>query len=416
MKKTIFLLVAVAFLASCAKQSTVDEPVDKWNGYAKYLKCGEKTKALRDKDKNVVGIVRSGIDQDAHFYVTYDTRESGKKLVKSNVYAGNKKFMPVSKHCDPKEDHFPKQRQHDDDDECYFTHRVPLCDLPPADEPGFVYAAHCRFKHHDNDCDHDAWADGNKHFHDKGCGDYDEDYEEPENNFTILYGTAYSDDSLKLYMLDITNGTTEMILQEYVGNSAGSYDAAAYDAESGIFLFANYNTGELYVNNLKDDDPSFSCGLLLGTAASATFHSGDYYYINEDLNTINKVVFNTDWTISSETILDTIPSSISINDIAMNLEGTQIHMLGEVNGGGKELITWDVATETFYSTAITITTGAQIAYGSDGVLYAIAPITEGGSYSLSYTVDPSSGTLTPVEDDVIIIDDPFSDLSSGPIM
>lgn len=416
MKKYFYFVIAILALAACDKKNpTEDQVVDKWNGYQKYLKCGEKTKALLDKNKNVVGVVRTGIDNNANFYVTYDCRESGKKLVETNVFAGNKKDMPVSKCNDPKEERFNSRNDHNN--ESCFTHFIPLINLPPCDQPGFVNAAHCKFKDNDNDCEtHDAWGCGNKHFHDKGCGDYDDDYEVPDNNFTTLYGTAYTTDSLKLYMLDITNGTTTLILEEFVGNSAGRYDAAAYDDATGIFVFANYNTGTLWVNQLKDDLPSFSAGTLSGTAASATMFDGDYYYINENANTINKVTFTSAWSIASEVILDTIPSSITINDIAMNLEGTQLFMLGQVNGGNKELIAWDMATELFYSTSIAINSGAQIAFGSDGVLYAIAPIVEGGSHSLTYIVDTTTGTLTPIEDDVIIIDDPFSDISGGSIM
>jgi hypothetical protein len=414
MKKMCLLLFAILVIASCTERSTVEEPVDKFNGYAKYLKCGEKTSDLKDKNNNKVGVVKTGIDNDANFYVTYDCSSSGKKLDKSNCFAGNKKDMPINKPNDPREDRFPNSKDHGDN-ECTYTYKIPLCQLPPADEPGFVHSAHCTVKDNNGHCD-DAWADGNNHFHDNGCGDYDEDYEEPTNKFTILYGTAYTNDTLKLFHIDVTNGTTTMILKEFVGNSSGSYDGTAYNDASGIFLFANYNTGELWVNQLKDPAPSFSAGTLTGIAASATFSGNAYYYVNEDLNTINKVTFTSAWAIASETVLDTIPSSIRVNDIAMNPAGDVLYMLGEVNGGGRELISWNVTTETFYSMAITVTSGAQIAFGSDGVLYAIAPITEGGSHSLTYIVNTSSGTLTPIEDDVIIIDDPFSDISSGPTM
>jgi hypothetical protein len=183
-----------------------------------------------------------------------------------------------------------------------------------------------------------------------------------------------------------------------------------------MFFFANYTSGELFANNLNDIEPSYSIGLLMGTAASGTFYNDSYYYVNSVSNTINKVNFDENWMIDSELVLDTIPSAISVNDITMSPDGETIYILGEVNDGGKELISWDVSDGSFYSMAITINSGAQLTYGSDGVLYAIAPITEGGSYSLTYTLDPSSGTLTPIEDDIIIIDDPFSDLSMGPIM
>ena len=73
MKKYFYFVITILALAACDKKNpTEDQAVDKWNGYQKYLKCGEKTKALLDKNKNVVGVVRTGIDNNANFYVTYD--------------------------------------------------------------------------------------------------------------------------------------------------------------------------------------------------------------------------------------------------------------------------------------------------------------------------------------------------------
>jgi hypothetical protein len=336
-------------------------------------------------------------------------------MSETHMYAGDKKFMPLNKPGSPKIGQFPNSGCHNPRVSTK-TYYVPLISLPPCEEPGFVVASHCVVRSPSGQIE-TAWAYGDFTFKDKRWGWYNiYFYNQPPNEFTILYGTAYTDDSLKLYHIDVTNGTRAMILSEFVGDNAGRYDGAAYDVNSSMFFFANYDTKGLYVNYLEDEDPSFSAGTLLGTAASGTFHEGGYYYINEDANTINKVTFTSSWTIANEAILDTIPSAISINDIAMSPDGETLYLLGEVNGGGRELISWDVDNESFYSMAITINSGAQIAYGSDGVLYAIAPIEEGGSHSLTYTVNPETGTLTPIEDDVIIIDDPFSDISRGPIM
>ena len=221
---------------------------------------------------------------------------------------------------------------------------------------------------------------------------------------------------MKLYHINATNGGAELILSEYVGNTAGTFDGAAYDAESGNFYFVNINTNELWVNLLEDQYPSTLVGSLDGDASSATFLDNTFYYVDGTANTIKGVTIFEGGTIASETILDTIPGSITVNDIAITPDGQDIYMLGEVNGGGKELISWDVPTETFYSMSITVTSGAQIAFGSDGFLYVIATIVEGGSHSLIYTIDINSGILVPIDDDVIIIDDPFSDITIGPLM
>jgi hypothetical protein len=411
MKNAFLFMIAILIMASCAEKNTVDQPVDKWNGYAKYLKNGEKTKNLKDKNNNVVGTVKTGIDQDANFYVKFECNP-GKELEKTHVYAGEKKDIPLNKPNEPREERFNNSRDHNGD--CSYEYKIPLNELPHADT-GFVHSSHCKVKDADGH-EEDCWSEDDNHFHDNGCGGYDDDYVPPTPPITVLYGTAYTNDTLKLYHLDITNGTTTKILTEYVGNTAGRYDGAAYDDASGIFLFANYNTGQLWVNQLKDPNPSYSAGTLMGTPASGTFDGNAYYYVNEGLNTINKVTFTTTWAIASEVILDTIPSSILVNDITMNPAGDVMYILGEVNGGGKELISWNVATETFYSMSIAITSGAQIAYGSDGVLYAIAPIVEGGTHSLTYTLDTTTGVLTVIQDEVIIIVDPFSDITNGPIM
>jgi hypothetical protein len=56
----------------------------------------------------------------------------------------------------------------------------------------------------------------------------------------------------------------------------------------------------------------------------------------------------------------------------------------------------------------------QIAFDADGNLVAVVPIVEGGTHSATYTVDQISGTLIPIDDDIIIID-PFADIAGGSI-
>jgi hypothetical protein len=56
--------------------------------------------------------------------------------------------------------------------------------------------------------------------------------------------------------------------------------------------------------------------------------------------------------------------------------------------------------------------GAQIAYGSDGNLYALAG-PEGGTNVNVYQVSVQNETFTPVNSGVIIIEEPFSDISGG---
>ncbi len=416
MRNLFLLLLVMLFASACTQKDSVNDPVaDKWNGYQKFLKAGEQYHTLWAGRNINVGTCTYGIDNNANFYVTYDCSASGWTISETHMFAGDKKLLPRNKPGNPKIGNFPNSGYHNPRVST-FTYYVPLSSLPPCEEPGFVVACHCVVRSPANKQE-TAWAEGDYKFTDKDWGWYDiYYYNQPPNKFTILYGTSYTDDTLNLFHIDVTNGKTDLILKEFVNSGTGRLDAAAYDSESGMFFFANYTTNTLYANNLKDLDPSFLSGTISGKAGSATFYDDAYYYVDDETNTLNKVTFGSDWLKASEVIIDTIPGSVTVNDIAMNPTGTTLYMIGQVNNGGRELISYDLNTETFYSMAITITSGAQLAYGSDGVLYAIAPITEGGSHSLTYMINPSSGTLTPIEDDIIIIDDPFSDISLGPIM
>jgi len=261
-----------------------------------------------------------------------------------------------------------------------------------------------------------AWAEGNYTFSDKGWGWYDDYYyDPPQPQLTILYGTAYNNDTLKLFHFDVTQNIVELMLIEYVGNSPGTYDGAAFDGESGIFFFTKVNTNELWLNQLQGDDPSFCAGALCGTAAGATFHEGEYYYVNQNGNTVNEVSFTENWSISGESILDTIPGQVNVNDVAMSPSGDLLYIMGQYNSGESELITWDMSEHTFCRTSVNIANGAQITFGSDGKLYAVASISDLDSSNYVYIIEVAPDSLSVIIDDIIYIEDPFSDLSGGPV-
>jgi hypothetical protein len=404
-------------MMACVKPETSENPADKWNGYSIFLKTGEMVHTLWAGKNINIGTVTYGLDENANFYVTYNVTASGWKIAETHLYAGDKANMPLNRPGRPKIGLFPYHHEHHPK-VTTFTYRIPLTSLPPCASPGFIVAAHAIVYHPGHyKCGQteSAWAEGNYTFSDKGWGWYDSYYyDPPQEPLPVLYGTSYSNDSLRLYHLDITSGIAELMLVEYVGNSPGTYDGAAYDIESGIFFFTKYNTGELWFNQLQGDDPSFCAGTLNGIAASGTFYDQAYYYVDENLNTINEVTFNSDWMISGETVLDTIPGLVSVNDIAMSPAGDFLVILGHYDGAAAELITWDVSDEIFYSSAIAISEGAQITFGSDGQLYALAPADDGSESNFVYTVDLECATLMVIEDIVITIEDPFTDISGGP--
>lgn len=415
MKRNLQLIVFMLLVSACSKQFIHNEPeADPWNGYRNFLKAGEQVHTLWAGQNINIGTVTYGIDDDANFYATYDCSLSGWLISETHLFAGDKAVMPLNKPGAPKIGLFPYSAVHQPR-VSVFTFRVPLSELPPCTDPGFVVAAH-GVAHSPTNQTETAWAEGSYTFSDKGWGWYDDFYYTPPPTLSIiLYGTTFTCDTLRLYHIDVVTGEADIILEEFVGNTSGTYDGAAYDPESGMFFFSNYSTQDLWVNRLNSEDPSFSAGSLNGTAASGTFYDGAYYYVDEAERTINQVTFFANWAIDTETVLDTLPSLVIVNDIAMNPDGQFLYILGQYNGGGVELITWEVCSQTFYTLSIPIREGAQIAFGSDGELYAIAPLCNGCSNSQVFLVDLAIGTLTNIDDEIILIlDQPFSDLSMGP--
>ena len=167
MKNLTLLLVALLFIAGCAKvQETENEPVNKWNGYA-LLKSGEIVHTLWAGQHIDVGTVTYGIDDNANFYVTYDCTPSGWLISETHMFAGDKKDMPVNKPGMPKIGKFPNKGTHPN--VSVVTYTVPLSELPPYEEPGFVVATHAVVNNPDGG-NETAWGEGDFVFSDKGWG------------------------------------------------------------------------------------------------------------------------------------------------------------------------------------------------------------------------------------------------------
>lgn len=417
----MILVFALALLGSCVKQSATDDPKDTWNGYDKYLKYGEQYHTLFAGRYINVGECTYGlIDLNGvgHFYVTYNLT-GGWTMSEAHMYAGTKLNLPRTKPDtgNPKVGRFPHHG--------YFNPRVtthtfyvPLTSLPPCQLPGFVVASHCVVRSSTNQ-NETAWAEGDIKFTDKDWGWYDIFYfNQPPNEYTILYGTKYSNGQFYLYHINMTTNVSEMIFSETVGDNSGSYDGAAFDEESNTFFFVNYTTGVLYMNATDDLGQSVPCGTLTGTAASATFYNGAYYYVDGTTNAIKRANFDSNYQMQSISTLSTIPTQIEVTDIAMNETGTLMYILGDVsdqygNVTGSQLIQWDVLNNTYQIKANYTVSGGQLAFGSDGVLYAIAEDPGHGPGSSAFIVDTQTGSWTVIEDGGIDIEDPFSDISGG---
>lgn len=413
MKLFYTCLAGCILFCSCSKQRISEVPGDRWNGYFDYLKQGEVIHTLWAGKNINVGTVTYGIDDNANFYVTYDCSSSGWLISETHMFAGDKADMPLNKPGSPKVGRFPYSATHNPRVSIY-TVSVPLQDLPPAEEPGFVVAAHS-VVHSPAGQTETAWAEGEFTFSDKGWGWYDiYFYNQEENTYTVLYGAAWESGSLMIYLLNLTAMTTEMIVSEAV-DVPGPFDGAAYDESSGMFFFSSATAGELWVNPIQDEEGSFLAGSLLGTPAGGTFFNGTYLYVDEVTNAIHQVFFDSSWNILSIATLSVIPGAFTVNDIAVDPSGENLYILGLNEAGGTELVLWDMEENEFEVSDVTLDDGAQIAFGGDGNLYAIGFGDPPDSIYI-YILETDITLFYPLIDSGIYVEEPFSDLSLGPLM
>ena len=410
MKRISTLFLVIFVMAGCQKSINNNQPSDKWNGYGSY-KSGEVVKTLWAGQNIDVGTVTYGIDDNANFYVTYQT--TGDWMIsEAHVFAGDKSDMPVNKPGRPKIGKFPFNETYDPWVST-LTYTVPLSELPPAEDPGFVVATHAVVHNTSNNQQETAWGDGDYTFSDKGWGWYTVYYfDQPDNPFTILYGTEYRNDSLNVYLINMTTGQSDLIISEYFGTSgSGNYNGLAYDESSGNLFFATPNN-ELWVLPL-DGSASFMAGTLSGEATSASFYNGNYYYVDAQTNDLIMVSFDSDWNIISETTMSTVPSGYSISDIAISPDGNYIYMVGMNSDGINELIEYDIANDTYASYSMSLNNDTEIAFGSDGVLYGLENSADGGEAAFAINISDGSATDINNNDDISPID--IGDLAPGPI-
>lgn len=415
MKKLLLLSGIVLLLIGCQKQQQDEQLADKWNGYEKFYKSGEMVKTLIAGQNIDVGTVTYGIDFNANFYVTYQTSGSW-VMLETHMFAGVWADLPKNKPGNPKVGQFPYSGSHGAG-VTTVTYTIPLENLPPCEDPGFIVATHAVVKNLSNGQNETAWGNWDNEFCDRRWGGYSiYYYNEPPVAHTLLYGSAYDNGLLNIYVINATNGESDLVLSEDIGTyPTDTYDGIAWDPVSNYLFFTTYSEGvvsELMINTMDENTISFSAGTLNGVAQSATFYDGKFYYINEADNTINAVIFSSDWSIGSETVVSTIPSNIVVNDLAISPDGSTIYMVG-VYQTNTQLISLDMSTDTYSTLNINLAGDTQIAYGSDDQLYTVSTI---GTGSLVSSLDPTTGTSNQISDQDIggggVI---ISDLGRGPI-
>jgi len=416
MKKLLLFIAVIAIITGCSKKEvTNDNPVDIWNGYGN-LKSSAPTAPLYAGQTIEVGSVTYGleeVDGVGYFTATYNL-DAGWTMSESHLFAGDKAEMPLNKPGNPKIGRFPYAADHNPAVSTY-TYYVPLSDLPPYEDPGFTTAAHC-VVHGPNGQTETAWRHDDFDFPGKRWGWFGTFYyDQASNPFTILYATEHtSDGTLSVYLINTTTGTSTQILSEEVGVAGADFDGTAFDVESGYFIFTDNTTNVLYGINLNDESVVENLGNLGTPTQSATFYDGNYYYVDDMTNELIEVTFDSNMQILSESTISTIPGSVTVQDITFSPDGSNIFMVANIGDGSTELITLDVALDIYSSLNIAVEQNAQIAYGSDNLLYTVE--TDINNNTIVSTLDPSTGTLTTIEENGSEVVDPFADLAGGPVM
>lgn len=414
MKNLLLFTFLLVFIAGCNKQQSVNNDTGQGNGYNAF-KYGTATNDLIAGKHINVGTVLIDINPETDVIdVIYETNLDW-TIHETHVFVGySGGDIPVNKPGNPKTGHFPYHTCWDNDGTTIITHST----LPFISEQQFVVAAHAKVKNINTGKTETAWAYNEvtaKKFSGKRWGWFiNYQYENtPLEECTVLYGTESRNDSVNIYHISVCNESAELISTEVINDLPdGSYDGNAWDAATNTFYFTTFPNGDLYSNEMDDgeeegDEGSEEAGDLEGEGGSGDFYDGEYYYVDED-NGVNVVEFDEDGDIISEDPIDTIDIVTTVQDITISTDGLFVYGIG--NGDtDSQFFKFELATGTTTLITDIATKDLQIAFGADGVLYAIDGTPN--EYGV-YTIDPETGTMTFLFD----IDVQLSDLAGGPIL
>lgn len=429
MKKLLLIIFVFAIMTGCEKNNVNEETasmqIQKSKDIFQGFKCSEQDVALySDKYRtHQVGNITIGIEDEdvpnydpskhGKLYVRYQTTGNW-KMKKTNCYVGDAPKIPRrNKRCgSSKLDRFPHKRTYNS----YVSHAKYYFDNE-IDANGFAVACQADIVEvDDNDneiCQKKSWGHKSgvfspgkrisRRFADGGKGWYV--YYKPQAPVThaFLYGTERRNDSVNIYHINVTNGESTLICSEAVNSNPSScYNGLAWDSERNRLFFATYPEGELWSNNLDETDANL-IGDLTGSAANGTYYDGNYYYVDDATNDIYEVTLNDDNEITGETVIGAMDQDMNVQSIAISTDGMTIY--GVNNQDGSDVIfSYDLNTGTSASVANTDNNNVEIAFGSDGELYAVD---ETGDLS---SVNTDNGAIS----DVANIDVDLSDITTAP--
>ena len=406
MKNLLLFAFVLAFLAGCNKQQPANNDTGQGHGYNSF-KYGAATNTLLAGQTIDVGTVVIEINDNTDVIdVTYETN-SDWVITETHVHVcGSPSDIPAGKKGNPRIGHFDYAGEYSEG-LTTVTHNT----LPYEAGENFIVAAHAVVENINSGQTETAFAYNTvtaEKFSGKRWGWYiNYLYQNNDDeDCTILYATECRTDSVNIYQINVCNGVTELISSEAVLDTPDdNYDGNAWDPVTNTFYFTTFPNGDLYSNDLDEDDDSADDGDLEGEGGSATFYEGEYYYVDA-ANQLNVVEFDEEGDIVGEEPVDTLDITTTVQDITVSADGLYIYGIGD-GDGDSEFFKFELATGITTLIANIENEDIQIAFGPDGVLYAIDGSV--GDYGL-YTMDPETGAMT----FLFGLDIQFCDITGGP--
>jgi hypothetical protein len=237
----------------------------------------------------------------------------------------------------------------------------------------------------------------------------------PPCNEWIVYGSNQGegngiDGPDAIYSYDLNAQTQTLVYDPTPIDGSPNYpNANAYDPVNQR-IYCGTDDGRFFYYDIDDDDfvQLTTNGGNFGIMACGAWYNGKFYYVQNGTNRLYEVVIDDGTTTATRTQIGTVPTSNGYGDIVFDPANPGV-FIGSA-GSNPVWYVYDLNTQTSQILTANVTDNhKQLAYGSNGVLYAVEA-TSGQFYTVVYDTDAETVTLTADWDSGFT----FTDLASGP--
>jgi hypothetical protein len=400
--RILFVLVVSGLLLNGCNYE--DDPVSTYNSNTQNNPIPPNTcttELIAGQNINVGGVT---VWNDADYiYVQYTTTGDW-WITETHLHiATDLNGIPQTRKGNPKVGKFDYQTEHDPSVQTY-TYTIPI-PTGWSYEDSYVIAAHAVVQ---NSIQVEtAWGEGFNFPGGSWAMYFDCTLISPCNEWIIYgsnLGTGTGGDAL--YKIDLNAKTRTLVYDPgaIIDASQNYPNANAYDAVNQRVYFGTQN-GRLFYHEIGSGT-HVQVATSFGTMACGAWYNGKYYYVQNGTNRLYEVTIT--GTTASRNQIGTVPTSNGYGDIVFDPHNPGVF----VGSAGNVWYAYNFNTNT----KVTLTKSGdggtnhkQLAYGSDGVLYAVQA-TSGEFFTVVYSFADKTVTLTSFWNSGY----PFTDLASGP--